>query len=64
MNPQEKPPLVYVSRIKHDDQRKDKQGLYRRVRKWDLSELRLIDGKTADTEVHYMYICIYMYMSL
>uniref|UniRef100_A0A1X7VCF4 Exocyst complex component Sec3 PIP2-binding N-terminal domain-containing protein n=1 Tax=Amphimedon queenslandica TaxID=400682 RepID=A0A1X7VCF4_AMPQE len=42
---------VYLSRIKQDDQRKDKQGLYRRVKKWELSELRLIDGKSADTEV-------------
>ena len=40
-----------MSRIKQDDQRKDKHGLYRRVKKWELSELRLIDGKSADTEV-------------
>lgn len=51
VNPQEKPPVVYLSRIKQDDQRKDKHGLYRRVKKWELSELRLIDGKSADTEV-------------
>ena len=50
VNPQEKPPQVYVSRIKHDDQRKEKQS-YRRVRKWELGELKMIDGKSADAEV-------------
>ena len=54
VNLQEKPPRVFISRLKPDEQRKDKQQdkrQYRRVKKWELSELRIVDGKSQDTEV-------------
>ena len=44
---------MYISRVKQDErkERSDKGSGLRRVRKWNLSELRLVDGKTADAEV-------------
>ena len=45
---------MFISRLKPDEQRKDKQQdkrQYRRVKKWELSELRIVDGKSQDTEV-------------
>ena len=54
VNLQEKPARVFISRLKQEEQRKDKQNdkrLYRRVKKWELTELRIVDGRSQDTEV-------------
>ena len=52
VNLESKPACVYISRVKKDEkkERGEKSGL-RRVRKWKLSELRLVDGRSADTEI-------------
>ena len=56
-----------VSRIKHEEPRKDKQTdklVYHRVRKWELSELRLVDGKSSDTEVSMRpHVCLLIWIS-
>ncbi len=54
VNTQEKPPRVFISRLKQEEMRKEKQGdkrQYRRVKKWELMELRIVDGRSQDTEV-------------
>ena len=53
VNLESKPACVYISRVKKDEkkERSEKSSGLRRVRKWKLSELRLVDGKSADSEV-------------
>ena len=54
VNTQEKPPRVFISRLKQEELRKEKQGdkhQYRRVKKWELMELRIVDGRSQDAEV-------------
>ena len=54
VNVVEKPPQVTISRVKSSERKaseKSDRELYRRVKTWRLSELKLVDGKSADTEV-------------
>lgn len=52
VNQQEQPPVVVISRIKSIERKdnKDRES-YRRVKTWRLTELRLVDGRSAETEV-------------
>lgn len=50
----EKPPKVIISRVKQDEAKRDKQNerpTFRRVKTWALSDLRLVDGRSAEVEV-------------
>ena len=52
VNHQEQPPVVLISRVKSIERKdnKDRES-YRRVKTWRLTELRLVDGRSAETEV-------------
>lgn len=49
VNPLEHPPVVLVSRVKNSD-KKEASGkeTYKRVKTWPISELRTVDGRSAD----------------
>lgn len=49
VNPLEQPPVVLVSRVKSSD-KKEASGkeAYKRVKTWPVSELRAVDGHSAD----------------
>lgn len=49
MNPLEQPPVVLVSRVKSSD-KKEASGkeAYKRVKTWPISELKSVDGRTAE----------------
>lgn len=55
VNFQDKPPEAYISRVKTVERKvgdkTDSRETYRRVKYWRLPELRLVDGKSVDTEV-------------
>lgn len=50
-NQQEKPTRVFISRVKPEEQQRKDKRQYRRVKKWELTELRIVDGRSQDTEV-------------
>lgn len=55
VNFQDKPPEAYISRVKTVERKvgdkSDSRETYRRVKYWRLPELRLVDGKSVETEV-------------
>ncbi len=56
VNVQESPPQVFISRVKSSEKKasdKSERETYRKAKgqSWLLSELRLVDGKSADSEV-------------
>ena len=50
----ERPPKVIISRVKQDEVKRDRQNerpAFRRVKTWSLSDLRIVDGRSAEGEV-------------
>ena len=52
MNQQEGTHQVLISRVKTSDKKEPtKDGSYKRVKTWQLRELRVVDARSVDTEV-------------
>ena len=50
----ERPPKVIISRVKQDEVKRDRQNekpTFRKVKTWSLSDLRIVDGRSAEGEV-------------